>query len=188
MSNTCITEFQITGTNEAIHKIVDLLHQHEKETSFSSGTPVEEILEEFGIEAEDGYSLDAEWSLGVVADYDGWSSLRVVEESAWETTQTMRWLTDHVEGIHSYVFYTEEPGEGIYATNDKTGETFPARYKAVWEDKGKNEIEEVFAKTKQELVDAINAKRGTHYPKFCSLQRVHSVFITEIEVWDDIDG
>lgn len=48
-------------------------------------------------------------------------------EEAWGITDFYEVLEENLPEIDVY-WYVEEPGEGIYSTNDTTGKHFPARY------------------------------------------------------------
>jgi len=55
-------------------------------------------------------------------------SLTFTVESAWNELNEMRELIEaHLPGIKLY-YQSEEPGMGIYITNDPTGEYFPDRF------------------------------------------------------------
>ena len=135
MANWASTSYAIEGPKETLQRIYNAIQHHPVEED-SSDAWEGNVLAALGIEWE-RRELNSEtlkpsgyYMRGFISDDPWWDdneSLRFDAEEAWGVTDFYVVLEKNLPDIK--VFYVvEEPGEGIYATNDKEGKYFPDRY------------------------------------------------------------
>lgn len=132
MANWCSTSYSVCSDNkEVLQEICDAINDcaamTEPLTPKSSPSWTGNIFKKLGIEGgkERTFWKDAKVEDGV---------LKFFESSAWSRGGAIIELQDHYENADdtdtwmSVYFVSEELGQGIYETNDESGEFYPERY------------------------------------------------------------
>ena len=132
MANWASTAYAIEGPKETLQKIEKAILEHPVEEG-SSEDWEGNVLTALGIEWENkkpdgtGYYMRGFIRMDVEPWYTESGTLRFDAEEAWGATDLNEVLEKNIPDIK--VFYVvEEPGEEVYATNDKEGKYFPDRY------------------------------------------------------------
>lgn len=128
MPNWCDTSYVIEGPKEDLEKIQNAIKNH-KVRKNSADSWEGNILDELGIKFNESNAhmrgfIDWEGDLTVGDDY---VTLNFYAQEAWNKTDFSRYLEDAFPEITIY-WKAEEPGCGIYETNDDEGKYFPERY------------------------------------------------------------
>jgi hypothetical protein len=130
MANWASTSYAIEGPKKALQKIEQAILHHDVQEN-SDERWEGNVLIALGLTWEERNQGKGKYMRGFITDTEPWynagGALRFEAEEAWGVTDFNEVLEENFHNIK--VFYVvEEPGEEIYATNDKEGKYFPNRY------------------------------------------------------------
>lgn len=159
MPNWCYTRYRAVGDKAQLRKLYSIMSDLEAmenpglhENGFGS-TWLGNLVIKLGADWEK-VSCRGAWDELTLED-DGTISFTV--ESAWTEPNEVRTLIKTVfPGIYLY-YQSEEPGWGIYNTNDDTGKYFPERYYLWMED---DIGESMYYETLSEVIEAVEEITG----------------------------
>lgn len=134
MANWCSTDYMFVGATENARRLLADLEQAVCADSWLAYVRKALLLESCGMDipcrGEVSY-LDDE-----LHEYsDGLAGVRFSTETAWCACEELMQRIADKYALHPY-YYTEEPGMGIFQTNDAEGVYFSARYMVDSESKG----------------------------------------------------
>lgn len=177
MANICTTDIRLVMSDEKGERLTDFLFE-------SSNLPVKKIYEAFGIKPNADTHLRATWNC-YNKEYldDGNVVLSVSEDAAWNATKLALQLKE--EGLVERVyFFSEEPGCGIYATNDEEGVYFPNRYIVYIDDMDGD----AYFETEKDALDYINQNCKKNYASLeDAVSENDSITLNTIEIVDEDD-
>lgn len=128
MPNWCYTSYTFVGDKEELnelHGLMKVLEEMDKplvENGFGTNW-LGNIVESLGKSWEKVWCRGS-WDNLMLAD----GTLKFTTETAWSQADEVMDLICEKYPSLSYYFYTEEPGMGIYQTNDDEGRFYPERY------------------------------------------------------------
>lgn len=134
MANWCSTDYMFVGATENARRLLADLEQAVCADSWLADVRKALLPESCGMDipcrGEVSY-LDDE-----LHEYsDGLAGVRFSTETAWCACEELMQRIADKYALHPY-YYTEEPGMGIFQTNDAEGVYFSARYMVDSESKG----------------------------------------------------
>lgn len=151
MANTCCTDVQFTGDENAIKDLFKHL------TTGWLG----DIAEKFGISEADilAVSSDTQPLRGSIEDIDE-KAYRIYQSDAWVPhTDIWRVISEKVyENKISYVFKAEECGDDIYVNTDTSGIYFPEKFVCDYEYNGESDV--VYFEDEEDLLKWLSEKFG----------------------------
>ncbi len=128
MPNWCYTSYTFVGDEEELkelHGLMERLESMEKplvENGFGTNW-LGNIVESLGKSWEKVWCRGS-WDNLLLSD----GTLKFTTETAWSAADEVMSLICEKYPSLGYYYYTEEPGMGIYQTNDDCGEYYPERY------------------------------------------------------------
>ena len=188
MANICTTEFVIQGKTEFIKKLYNAI-------GGDSNKWVGDIIAELGLATMEeinhcGMDLRGWWSCyddsQTFDDKDEFSTIYVSEEAKWYMCGGYDLLVECLnkkygednEMIIGMWRKTEEPGCGIYETNDYDGFYFPERYYAYIS----AQDAETYAASEEEVVKWVNEKCDTSFESFGELVEFEDAYVAQFEL------
>ena len=125
MPNWASVSYVIEGPEETLQKIQNAVEEHTVVNGASDDWEGN-VCVTLGIDEKniEGFSIR-----GFIQDtfYEG-EILRIYADEAWSRTEFAEILQDLFPDELTIYWYIEEPGMGIYETNDADGNYFPERY------------------------------------------------------------
>lgn len=128
MPNWCYTSYTFVGDKKEIKKLHKLMKQLENrkkpsvESAFGT-TWLGCLVEALGKKWEDVWCRGWWDNLELCGN-----ELKFTTETAWSAAEEVMKFIGEVFPSLGYFYYSEEPGMGIYETNDDTGLYYPDRY------------------------------------------------------------
>ena len=188
MANTCTTEYVIVGEKEFISKLYDTIGCDDYKWCG-------DVLVELGLitaeelNKDNAYDLRGEWMSSHILPIRDIAVLYLNENSKWTRSDGYSLMCEKINSqidssdenpIYEMYYYSEEPGCGIYETNDEEGEYFPERWQAWYTDDSLWDSKR-FEK-QSDAIDWINKNLGTEYSDIQTLQENDNCGINEIEI------